>query len=389
MSEGRLPYARHWIEQDDIDEVVTVLRSDWLTTGPAVDAFERAVADAAGAAHAVAVSNGTAALHAAAAAAGVAAGDEVIVPCITFAATANAAVYQGATPVFVDVDPRTLLADPAAVERAVTARTKAIIAVDFAGQPCDYAALGAIASQRGLALIADAAHSLGARDHGRPVGSLAQQTTLSFHPVKHVTTAEGGMVVTADAALAERLRRLRNHGMTLDARARAQSRSFAYDVAELGYNYRLSDLQCALGLAQLRRLPAFLARRREIAAAYREQLRDVPGVTPLLERDGIEHAYHLFVVRVDARASACDRGAMFDRLADAGIQANVHYRPVHLHSFYRERFGTRPGLCPAGESAAAEVLSLPMFPRMTDGDVSRVAAVVRRAAMGAPAGQIS
>jgi perosamine synthetase len=382
---ARLPYARHWIDDDDVAEVVAVLRSDWLTTGPAVEVFERAVAQVAGGEYGVAVANGTAALHLAAAAAGVGIGDEVIVPCLTFAATANAAVYQGAVPVFVDVDPETLLVDPAAAERAITQRTRAIIAVDFAGQPCDYDALTGLARRHGLALVADAAHSLGARDHGRPVGSLAPLTTFSFHPVKHITTGEGGMIVTNDEASAVRMRRLRNHGMTLDARERERSRSYAYDVAELGYNYRLSDLQCALGVAQLRRLPWFLERRRAIARRYREQLADAPGVTPLAERPGVEHAYHLFVVRVDPAQSACDRDAIFDQLAATGIQANVHYRPVHLHSFYRDRFGTHAGLCPAGERAGEDILSLPMFPRMTDADVDRVAEVVRRAAAGAAA----
>jgi perosamine synthetase len=362
-----LPYGRQEIDDADVAAVVETLRSDWLTTGPKVDAFEAALAGVSGVGHAVAVSSGTAALHTAFHALGLGPGDEVVVPPLTFAATANAALYCGATPVFADVDPATLLLDPAAAEAAVTPRTKAIVAVDYAGQPCDYAALRAICDRHGLKLVADACHSIGGDLDGAPVGSLADASCFSFHPVKHVTTAEGGAVVTDDHEVALRARRFRNHGIDSDHRSRAAAGAWFYEQVELGFNYRLSDLQCALGLSQLDRLPGWIARRRALAARYDELLAQVDRVRPPAVRPGAGHAYHLYVVRVDG-----DRDLIFATLRDAGIGANVHYVPVHLHPYYRERLGTRPGLCPVAETAFEQLLSLPLFPAMDDGDVDRV-----------------
>ena len=265
-----LPYGRQEIDEDDLEAVCEVLRSDWLTTGPKVDEFEAAMAAATGARHGVAIANGTAALHAAMFAAGIGPGNEVIVPALTFAATANCVVYQGGTPIFADVDPDTLLLDPAAAEALVTPRTKALIAVDYAGQPCDYDALGHLASRHGLTLVADACHAPGGAYRSRPVGSLADLSTFSFHPVKHLTTGEGGMVTTDSADLARRMREFRNHGITTDHRQRAASGSWFYEMTDLGYNYRLSDLNCTLGLSQLKKLPARVERRRDIARAYDE-----------------------------------------------------------------------------------------------------------------------
>jgi perosamine synthetase len=363
-----LPYGRQWVDADDIEAVAAVLRSDWLTTGPAVDAFEAAVAAFAGAAHGVAVSSGTAALHAAMYALGIGPGDEVIVPPMTFAATANAVVYLGGTPVFADVDSATLLLDPAQAEKKITARTRAIVAVDYAGQPCDYDALQRVCERHGLALVADSCHALGARYRGRPVGSLAALTAFSFHPVKHITTGEGGMIVTDDAELAGRMRRFRNHGIATDHRQRAERGSWFYEMADLGYNYRLSDIQCALGLSQLARLPAWLERRREIAARYDAAFAGHPSIQPLAVCPDIRHAYHLYVVRVDGNR----RQEIFQQLREREIGANVHYIPVHLHPYYRRRFGTAPGLCPVAEAAYERILSLPIFPRMSDADVERV-----------------
>jgi perosamine synthetase len=368
-----LPYGRQTIDDDDVAAVVEVLGSDWLTTGPKVREFEAAVAAAAGAADAVAVSSGTAALHAAMAALRIGPGDEVIVPPLTFAASANCVLYQGGTPVFADVDPDTLLLDPEAAARSVTPRTRAIVAVDYAGQTCDYDALRALAEANGLALVADACHSLGARDRGRPAGSLAALSTFSFHPVKHVTTAEGGAVAVDDPELARRLRSFRNHGITTDHRERAVQGAWFYEQVELGFNYRLSDLQCALGLSQLGKLERFVARRRELAARYDEALAALPGVEPLRTRAGVEHAYHLYVVRVERRDE------VFAALRARGIGANVHYVPVHLHPYYRERLGTGPGLCPVAEAAFSRILSLPLFPAMDDGDVDRVVAALAEA----------
>lgn len=371
-----IPYGRQSITEDEIRAVVDVLRSDWLTTGPAVEAFERALAECSGAAEAVTLSNGTAALHAAMFALAIGPGDEVIVPTMTFAATANCVVYQGARPVFADVEPSTLLLDPAEVERRITPRTRAIIAVDYAGQPCDYAALGAIAVRHGLALVADAAHALGARSAAGPVGSLALMTTFSFHPVKPITTGEGGAVVTSDAGLAARMRQFRNHGISQDHRQRWAAGTWRYEMTELGYNYRLSDVHCALGLAQLRRLPAMIGRRREIARRYDRAFAGLGGVRPLAVREGVGHGYHLYVVRVDRERFGAGRDELFARLRRAGVGANVHYLPVHLHPFYRDRFGTGDGDCPAAEAAFAEILTLPLFAGMTDDEADRVIGAV-------------
>jgi len=365
-----LPYGRHWIDEDDIEAVVRTLRSDWLTTGPAVEEFERAVAEHAGAKHAVAVSNGTAALHAAMFALGIGPGDEVIVPPLTFAATANCVVYQGATPVFADVAPGTLLLDPDRAAEKITTRTKAIIAVDYAGQPCDYDALRSIAQARGIALVADACHALGATYKGRRAGSLADLTAFSFHPVKPITTGEGGMVTTDDPGLARRMRTFRNHGITTDHRERAQAGTWYYEMSALGFNYRLSDLQCALGTSQLRKLSAWVARRQQIARWYDAAFAGSDAVRPLRTRPEVSHAYHLYVVTTG------HRDELVAALRGKGIGANVHYVPVYLHPYYRQRYGYTKGLCPVAEEAYSQIVSLPIFPQMTDADVARVIAAV-------------
>ncbi|MBU6443651.1 MAG: aminotransferase class I/II-fold pyridoxal phosphate-dependent enzyme [Alphaproteobacteria bacterium] len=365
-----LPYGRQQIGDADIKAVVEALCSDWLTTGPRVAQFENAFARFCGAAHGVAVNSGTAALHAAMRGIGVGPGDEVIVPALTFAASANAAVYEGATPVFADVEADTLLIDPKSVAARITPRTKAIVAVDYAGQPADYDALRAAAP--GLPIVADACHAPGATYNGRKVGTLADISCFSFHPVKHLTTCEGGMCLTENAEMAAHMRRFRNHGIDSDHRARDAAGTFAYDMVELGYNYRLPDVQCALGMAQLLRLPEWLLARRAVAAAYAKAFAEVPHATPLAQREGREHAYHLYVVRL---APKIDRGAAFRRLRGHGIGVNVHYGPVHLMTFYRER-GYGPGLCPVAEEAAEHILTLPMFPAMSRSDVARVVEAV-------------
>jgi perosamine synthetase len=367
-----IPYGRQTIEAEDLAAVAEALTSGWLTTGPRVEAFEDVFKKACGAAEGVAVNSGTAALHAAMRAIKVGPGDEVIVPALTFAASANCAVYEGATPVFADVDPATLLIDPASVAAKITPRTKAIVAVDYAGQPADYDELSALAKKHNLRLIADACHAPGGSYKGRPVGTLADISTFSFHPVKHLTTAEGGMCTTHDAGLASAMRRFRNHGIDSDHRQRSERGTFAYDMVELGYNYRLSDLQCALGIAQVPRLPAWVARRRQIAANYDVAFTDIAHVRPLLVKADRVHAYHLYVVELDLEALGYDRTEAFHRLREAGIGANVHYSPVHLMSFYRERFGTKEGLCPQAERMSQRILSLPVFPTMSDAEVATV-----------------
>jgi len=376
MSETMLPYGRQWVQDNDIDGVVEVLRSDWLTTGPKVGDFERAFAEFAGTGDAVAVSSGTAALHTAMYALGICPGDEVIVPSMTFVATANCVVFQGGTPVFADVEQDTLLMDPVEVETKITSQTKAILAVDYCGQPCDYDALRSIADRHHLALVADACHALGGSYKGRPVGSLADLSTFSFHPTKHITSGEGGMVSTKDSNAARRMRSFRNHGLTKDSHEREQTSSWLYEMVDLGYNYRLTDLQCALGMSQLRKLTAWVSRRREIARRYDSALGVMTTVHPLRVRGDVSHPYHLYVIQLDLTQLHTTREKVFTALRALGIGVNVHYIPVHLHPFYRKRFGTGPGLCPVAESAYERILSLPIFPRMTDNDVDLVIAAV-------------
>ncbi|MGV8081455.1 MAG: UDP-4-amino-4,6-dideoxy-N-acetyl-beta-L-altrosamine transaminase [Syntrophales bacterium] len=362
-----IPYGRQCLDESDIKAVIEVLRSDWLTTGPKVAEFESSFAHYAGVKHAVAVNSGTAALHAAMYALGIGLGDEVIVPAMTFAASANCVVFQGGTPVFADVDRETLLIDPGSVEERITPRTKAIVPVDYAGQPCDYDTLRDIAHRRGLQLVDDACHALGAAYKGRPAGSLAELNCFSFHPVKHITTGEGGMITTDDPELARRMRTFRNHGITTDHRERQSMGAWFYEMVDLGYNYRLTDFQCALGISQLSKLADWIGRRRWIASRYDEALASVSGICPLSVRPEVAHAYHLYVVRL-----AGDRDLVFRRLRERGIGVNVHYVPVHLHPYYKKRFGTGPGLCPVAEEAYGQILSLPLYPGMTAEDVERV-----------------
>jgi perosamine synthetase len=373
-----LPYGRHEIDDDDVLAVTEVLRSGWITTGPKVGAFEAAVAETVGARHAVAFSSGTAALHGAAFAAGLGPGDEAITTPLTFCATANCVLYQGATPVFADVSPDTLNLDPDQVSRRLTSRSKAVLAVDFTGHPADLDPLLELAERHGLTLIEDACHALGARYRGRPVGAISRMTVFSFHPVKHVTTGEGGMVTTDDAGLADRLRLFRNHGLDSDANQRHARGQWRYDMVALGFNYRLADLGCALGLSQLRKLPANLARRRQIAARYQAAFAGLAGVrTPVVKRD-VDPAWHLFVIRLEGDSLRTHRDDVLSALKAENIGANVHYPPVHLLQYYRERFGYRGGEYPVAEAAFDGLVTLPLFPAMNDEDVSDVVTAVEK-----------
>ncbi|MGE3540898.1 MAG: UDP-4-amino-4,6-dideoxy-N-acetyl-beta-L-altrosamine transaminase [Candidatus Tectimicrobiota bacterium] len=373
-----LPYGRQLVDEDDIAAVLDTLRSDWLTTGPQVEAFEQAFAQMVGASEAVAVSNGTAALHAAVYALRIGPGDEVIVPAMTFAASANCVVYQGGTPVFADVEATTLLLDPEALATCITPRTRAILAVDYAGQACAYEPIRGLARQYQLPVIDDACHALGGSYRGQPVGTLAELNTFSFHPVKHMTTGEGGAITTQYPDLARRLRLFRNHGITTDHRQRAANGSYYYEMRELGYNYRLTDLQCALGLSQLRKLPTFVRQRQALAAYYTAALTTLPGVQPLHVRQEVSHAYHLYVVQLDLAQFRVGRETICAALRAEGIGVNVHYLPVHLHPFYQQRFGTGPGLCPVAEAAYERLLTLPLFPQMRCSDADDVLAALTK-----------
>jgi perosamine synthetase len=370
-----LPYGKQEIGDADIKAVVEALCSGWLTTGPRVSEFEKAFAAHCGAAEGVAVNSGTAALHSAMRALNIQSGDEVIVPAITFAATANAALYEGGVPVFADVEADTLLIDPAFVATKITPKTRAIVAVDYAGQPADYDALRDLTRGRDIAIIADACHAPGAIYKGRSTGTLGDISCFSFHPVKHLTTCEGGMAVTDDAAMAAHMRRFRNHGIDSDHRSREASGAHAYDMTELGFNYRLPDVQCALGMAQLSRLSSWVTARQRIAAWYEKALAGLAEVTPLKTHKDRTNAHHLYVVKL---AEHVDPDRAFACLRAEGIGANVHYAPVYLHSHYR-KLGYAAGIAPVAEAASQKILTLPMFPAMSAADVARVAAALERA----------
>lgn len=367
-----LPYGRQCVSDEDIAAVTKVLRSDFLTTGPEVQAFERAFAETIGATHAVAVNNGTAALHCALYGISIGPGDEVIVPVMTFVATANAVCMQGATPVLVDVDPEALLIDPEEVKRKITRKTKAVFAVDYAGQPCNYAALRALCTEHKLTLIADACHALGATQNGIPVGKLADLSAFSFHPVKPITTGEGGMIVTENKDWADRMRRFRHHNFSLDSKERKQRSSWFYGIEDLGYNYRLTDIQCALGHSQLKNIPAWTKRRQAIAQTYDDAFNRMPGIRLLQTQPGNTHTHHLYVIRWTKDRFSTDRDTIFKTLQAENIGVNLHYIPVHLHAFYQKHFKTKPGQFPVAEAAYAEMLTLPLFSSMTNQDAGDV-----------------
>jgi perosamine synthetase len=373
-----LPYGRQSVDEADVQAVVEILRSDWLTTGPKVAEFEEAFAARVEAAHAVSFSSGTAALHAAAFAAGLKAGDEAVTTPLTFAATANCVLYQNATPVFADVCRDTINLDPAQIENKITPKTRALIPVDYAGHPADMTKVLAIAQRHGLIVIEDACHALGAEYEGKRVGSIADMTVFSFHPVKHITTGEGGMVTTDNAQFAETLRRFRNHGISSDARQRQGAGQWHYEMVLLGFNYRLPDIVCALGIQQLKKLDANLARRREIAAIYTAAFRGVPGVIPPAVRSDVNPAWHLYPIRLELAKLTADRAQIFRALRAENIGVNVHYIPVHLHPYYRKRFGYRGGEFHEAEDAYSRLISLPMFHAMTDRDVQDVIAAVTK-----------
>lgn len=362
-----IPYGRQTIDDEDLRAVAEVLASDWLTQGPKVAEFEAALASYTGAKHAVTFANGSLALQAAYFAAGVAEGDELITTPLTFAATASAALWFGAKPVFADVDPRTGNLDPKKAAAAITKKTKVLAPVDYSGRAVDLDAFRALGKERGLVVVSDACHSLGARYKGKPVGGLADMSVFSFHPVKSITTGEGGAVLTDSDAFASRLDVFRKHGIT------QRHPDWRYDIGELGQNCRLTDFQCALGLSQLKKLDGFIARRRAIAQAYDRELRALPALElPPYDADS---AWHLYPVRLKLDALTADRAQVFADLRAAGIGVQVHYIPVYDHSLYR-KLGYKAN-CPEADRFYAGELSLPIFPRLTDADRGAVVAALR------------
>jgi perosamine synthetase len=355
-----IPYGRQTIEEDDIQAVVDVLRSDYLTTGPKIAEFEKMVADYVGAKYAVAISNGTSALHAACFAAGIQPGDEVITTPLTFAASSNCVLYCGGTPVFADVDLKTYNIDPEDIRRKITDKTKAIIAVHLAGQPCDMDEIHKIAKEHDLLVIEDGAHALGSVYKGKKVGTLSDMTTFSFHPVKPITTGEGGMIVTDNEEFYQKMMLFRSHGITRDENLMTRNDgSWFYQQLDLGYNYRITDIQCALGCSQMRKLDRFLARRKEIVTRYNEAFADCENIIIPYQLPETESGWHLYIVQV----KNCDRRKVFEALREHGIAVNVHYIPVYLHPYYQEH-GYKDVHCRNAEEVYSHIISLPLYPTL-------------------------
>lgn len=361
-----IQYGKQTIDEDDIQAVVDVLRGNYLTTGPKIDEFEKAVCEYTGAKYAVAIANGTAALHAACFAAEIGDGDEVITTPITFAASANCVMYCGGTPVFADINSDTYNIDPTDIRRKITDKTKAIIPVHFTGQPCDMDEIHSIAKEYGLIVIEDGAHALGADYKGKKIGSISDMTIFSFHPVKHITTGEGGMILTNNKKLYERLKLFRSHGITREEGLLSKNEGgWYYEQLELGYNYRITDIQCALGITQLSKLDKFVNRRRELVARYNEAFKNVKEIICPRQQEGCNNSWHLYVVQVK------NRKAVYDKLKSAGIMANVHYIPVYKHPYYQKN-GYEKVCCPKAETLYENMISLPLYPGLLDEDQSYV-----------------
>lgn len=377
---GKIYYGRQWIGEDDIRAVEEVLRSDYITCGPKVDEFEQELARYTGAKYAVAVSNGTAALHCACLAAGIGPGDEVITTPLTFAASANCALYCGARPVFADVDPHTYNIDPASVRAHITDKTKAIVAVDFTGQAVRHEELRAICDEFGLVFIEDAAHAIATKYKGQQVGSLADLTCFSFHPVKTITGGEGGAVTTNDEALYRKLVLAHTHGITHDEALMQDAPHegpWCYEQISLGYNYRMTDFQAALLVSQLHKVDHFAARRKQIVAAYNKAFADMPELILQQEIPESDTCRHLYIIRLALDKLTCTRRQFFDAMSAENVQCQVHYVPVYWFPYY-QALGYEKGLCPVAEEIYQGIMSIPLYPKMTDQDVEDTIHAVKK-----------
>lgn len=373
MSKKFIPYGKQHIDEEDINEIVEVLKSDFLTTGPKIDEFERAFAKHIGAKHAIVVSNGTAALHIACLAAGIGEGDEVITTPLTFAASSNAVLYCGGTPVFADVDLKTYNIDPEDIKRKITDKTKAIIPVHYAGQPCDMDEIRKIATEHNLIIIEDAAHALGSEYKDKKIGTISELTTFSFHPVKHITTGEGGMVTTDDDELYKRLKLFKTHGITRDTEImeKENPEPWYYEQLELGYNYRVTDFQCALGISQLKKLDDFIEKRREIVNIYNKAFAELEGITIPYQLPYTYSSYHLYVIQLDLEKLSIGRRGVFEILREKGIGVNVHYIPVYYFPYYK-KLGYSKGICPKAERIYEGIITLPLYPRLQYDEIKYV-----------------
>ncbi|MCC6349746.1 MAG: DegT/DnrJ/EryC1/StrS aminotransferase family protein [Candidatus Eisenbacteria bacterium] len=376
-----LPVALPWIGEREKQLVLESLESGWITTGPKSELLAQRIAGLSGARHSVVVNSATGALHLALEALGLGPGDEVITSAYTFVATVNVIEHVRATTVLADVEPDTLNLDPAAVEAAITPRTKAILTVDYGGHPCEYDRLQALADRHGLVIVDDAAHALGASYRGRPVGTLADVTAFSFYATKNLSTGEGGAAVTDDEAVAERIRLLSLHGMSRDAWKRySDTGSWYYEVVAPGWKYNLSDVLAAIGVGQFERFEEFQRRRRELVARMSAGLADVPEVRLPIERPEVEHAWHLFPIALDLERLSIDRARFIKELRAENIGTSVHFIPIHFHPHFRDSLGLREGAFPVAENAYRRAITLPLFPRMSDRDADDVVEAVRRVA---------
>ncbi len=370
-----IPYGHHCIDNRDIQEVIKVLKSNWITQGPKVKDFESALCKYTGAKYAVAVSSGTAGLHIACLSAGISNGDEVITSPITFVASANCVLYCGARPVFADICEDTVNIDPEEIKKKINKKTKAIIPVHFAGHPCDLEEIYKIAKNYNLTVIEDACHALGAEYKGSKIGSCkySDMAVFSFHPVKSITTGEGGAVLTNRKDLYEKLLLFRNHGITKDRTKLINKKEgpWYYEMQELGLNYRITDFQCALGLSQLKKLDFFLKQRREIVAQYNEVFKDVKEIKRPVEREYVRNAWHIYVVRLNLKKLIKKQREIFEQLRSQGIGVQVHYIPVYYQPYY-QRLGYQKGISPIAESYYKEAITLPLYPKMSDDDIKKV-----------------
>lgn len=376
---SKIYYGKQWIEQDDVEAVTATLLSDFITCGPKVEEMERMLCEYTGAQFAVAVSNGTAALHCACMAAGIGPGDEVITTPITFAASANCALYCGATPVFADINPETYNIDPKSIRKKITDKTKAIVAVDFTGQVVEVEEIRKICDEFNLIFIEDAAHSIGSKYNGAQVGSLADMTTLSFHPVKTVTGGEGGAILTNDSELFKKLMLLRTHGIVKDPAELSEEPEgiWCYEQVMLGYNYRITDFQAALITSQLKKLDRFVARRKEIVARYNEAFAEIPEIIVQKEISEADSCRHLYIIQLDLEKLNCSRVEFFKALSAENVQPQVMYIPVYWFPYYQQ-LGYEKGLCPKAEHLYSRIMSIPLYPRMTDQDVADVIHAVKK-----------
>jgi len=379
MRKQMLPYGHQWIDDDDIKAVTSVLNTDWITQGPLVHEFEDVISRYCHARYAVAFSSGTAALHGAVFAAGISKGNDIITTPITFVADGNCALYQGGNVRLADIQPTTYNIDPQEIKKTLTPKTKALVPVDFAGQPCNLDEINDIAQDHGIPVLEDAAHALGAEYKGKKVGSLADMTILSFHPVKAITTGEGGMVLTNYEEYHERLQIFRTHGITKDpVKLKKNEGPWYYEMQELGYNYRLTDFQCALGISQCKKLDLFIQRRREIASHYNDAFKELPGIVTPYEKTEVKSAYHIYVIQLQLDQLRADRTTIFEALRAENIGVQVHYIPVHYQPYYREHSRYKKGDFPHAEQYYERAITLPLFPKMTNQDIEDVIHAVQK-----------